>query len=94
MFNFTHFNNMKNFIIIIYTIIATSSCVSDNNIPDNTIEKIYINKEKVFPNMNGNIDIRIVNFNYKNHQYLYFLSHCTNESSCVIHDPDCPCHKK
>ena len=37
---------MKNFIIIISTIIATSSCVSDNNIPDNTIEKIYINKEK------------------------------------------------
>ena len=86
---------MKNFIIIIYTIIATSACASDNNnIPDNTIEKIYINKEKVFPNINGNIDIRIVNFNYKNHQYLYFLSHCTNESSCVIHDPDCPCHKK
>lgn len=85
---------MKKFIIIIYTIIATSSCVSDNNISDNTIEKIYINKEKVFPYMNGNIDIRIVNFNYKNHQYLYFVSHCTNESSCVIHDPDCPCHKK
>ena len=58
------------------------------------IEKIYINKEKVFPNMNGNIDIRIVNFNYKNHQYLYFLSYCTNEDSCVIHDPDCPCHQK
>ena len=85
---------MKNFIIIIYTIIATSACASDNNIPDNTIEKIYINKEKVFPNTNGNIDIRIVNFNYKNHQYLYFVSHCTNEDSCVIHDPDCPCHQK
>lgn len=87
---------MKNFIIIIYTIIATSACASDNdnNIPDNTIEKIYINKEKVFPNINGNIDIRIVNFNYKNHQYLYFLSYCTNEDSCVIHDPDCPCHQK
>lgn len=85
---------MKNFIIIIYTIIATSACVSDNNIPDNTIEKIYINKEEVFPNLSGNIDIRIVNFNYKNHQYLYFKPYNSLAESCVVHDPDCPCLKK
>ena len=82
---------MKNFIIIIYTIITTSACVSNSNNSNNinNIDKVYIKTEG-----NLNMSIKVINFTYKNHQYLYFIPYNYYEESCVVHDPDCPCYKK
>jgi hypothetical protein len=85
---------MKKILLTIYMILFTSACVSNSNIPNDNIDKIYLEGNQVFPGLfNEPIDIKIINFNYKNHQYLYFVPYNNLKESCVVHDPDCPCNK-
>ena len=69
-------------------ILFTSACVSNSNIPNNNIDKVYIKTEDY-----SNRPIKVINFNYKNHQYLYFKPYNSFEESCVVHDPNCSCNK-
>lgn len=79
---------MKKILLTIYMILFTSACVYNSNIPNDNIDKVYIKTEDY-----SNRPIKVINFNYKNHQYLYFKPYNSLEESCVVHDPDCPCNK-
>ena len=82
---------MKKILLTIYMVLFTSACVSnsnDSNNINNNIDKVYIKTEDYL-----NRPIKVINFNYKNHQYLYFKPYNSLQESCVVHDPDCPCNK-
>lgn len=79
---------MKKILLTIYMILFTSACVYNSNIPNDNIDKVYIKTEDY-----SNRPIKVINFNYKNHQYLYFKPYNSLAESCVVHDPDCPCNK-
>ena len=79
---------MKKILLTIYMVLFTSACVSNSNNPNDNIDKVYIKTEDY-----SNRHIKVINLNYKNHQYLYFKPYNSLEESCVVHDPDCPCNK-
>lgn len=84
---------MRNIIIII-TYILMISCTSDNTFDNTPVinNSIKINTNDILLGSSRNIDI--LNFNYKNHQYLYFIPYASLEHGTIVHDPDCPCLKQ
>lgn len=47
---------------------------------------------------NKNFEVSAVNFTYKGHNYIVFekgpVRSTSNYYMSIVHDPDCPCHKK
>ena len=77
---------MKKILLTIFMVLFTSACVSnsnDSNNINNNIDYAHLTKR----------DIKVVKFNYNNHQYLYFIPYNTLAEASVVHDPDCPCNK-
>lgn len=76
---------MKKILLTIFMVLFTSACVSNSNDSNNinNIDYAHLTKR----------DIKVVKFNYNNHQYLYFIPYNTLTEASVVHDPDCPCNK-
>lgn len=79
---------MKKFIYILIILFITTSCIHNNN-TDN-IERALIKKQG---GLRHNMNVLVLKFEYNGHSYLCFKS-VSMESVSMVHDPDCPCHKK
>jgi hypothetical protein len=58
---------------------------NDDEIPQ-PVEYIYY-RDGVSP---GKYKVPVIKFEYKGHEYIRFGEY---RSTCVVHDPDCKCHK-
>jgi hypothetical protein len=86
---------MKKIFIIILSIFGLISCTSnDNNAsPAKIKDTLYINSNLMNSTLHGKYKIKVIEIDYNNHQYLYFMPYSNLEDGCIVHDPDCPCNK-
>lgn len=86
---------MEKIIFILVTIFGLISCVPTNNNDGNSSshisDTVIIPLENAVSNDKMGIDV--INFNYNNHQYIYFMPYGSLNASSVVHDPDCSCYK-
>lgn len=84
-----NFKSMKKILYVLFMIMFITSCTSTgiNN------KNIDIATIKVQGNLHGNINIQVLRFEYEGHNYICFRPNSKYNKN-IIHDPNCPCHKK
>lgn len=53
------------------------------NVKPEEIDKIHINTVR------RNIYLDVIDFTYKNHEYIYFIGYSKAATSACVHNPDC-----
>lgn len=78
---------MKKILLILCSLILLIGCCKQLpgdtvNVKPEEIDRIHINTTQ------RNINIDVIDFTYKNHEYIYFIRSKAATSACV-HNPDC-----
>lgn len=74
---------MNKIILILITILTLTGCD-------------YNPKQEIRTRMETDIITNMTkyHFNYNGHQYIMFAPYAGLQHNTIVHDPDCPCHKK